>query len=195
VFFLVLAVPALTFINIMKTIFVAQALFWGASLASTQLARRQSGPYREAAPVNGPQAGTPPWRPKIGQKIQVILDRRVVKLDPDEPLVPGNAEIFDVDLFDTPKETFDVLHAKGKRILCYFSGGGSESWRPDYKSIKKSDMGDDMPKWPGEKYLNLRSPTVWKFMQNRVKMAYNKGCDAIDPDNVGKFMSMKNTAK
>jgi len=71
--------------------------------------------------------------------------------------------------------------------MCYFSGGGSESWRPDYKSIKQSDMGDTMPKWPGEHYLNLRSPTVWKFMQNRVKMAYDKGCDALDPDNLDPF--------
>jgi hypothetical protein len=182
----------------MKTIFVAQALLFGASAASS-LERRQNGPqytpynpYQSSPrPLRGPQFGGPIWEPKIGQKVQVILDRRVIRLDRYAPLVPADADIWDVDLFDTPKETIDVLHEKGKRVMCYFSGGGSESWRPDFKNILKSDMGDTMPKWPGEHYLNLRSPTVWKFMQNRVKMAYDKGCDALDPDNLGMLAAMQ----
>jgi len=44
-----------------------------------------------------------------------------------------------------------------------------------------------MPKWKGEHYLNLRSPTVWRFMQTRIRMAYDKGCDGIDPDNLDPF--------
>jgi hypothetical protein len=115
----------------------------------------------------------------------VILDRRVVRLDPYAPLIPDQAEIWDVDLFDTTKETIDILHRKGKRVMCYISVGGSESWRPDFATIPQSDLGDIMPKWKGERYLNLRSPTVWRLMQNRVRMAYQKGCDALDPDNVG----------
>jgi hypothetical protein len=115
------------------------------------------------------------------------LDKRVVKFDRNAPLVP-DVDIWDLDLFDTPKETIDILHAKGKRVLCYFSIGGSESWRPDYKNIKPADMGDVMPKWKGERYLNLRSPTVWEFQKNRVRMAYEKGCDGMDPDNVGTYL-------
>ena len=107
-----------------------------------------------------------------------------MRLDPNQPLVP-NADIWDVDLFDTPKETIDVLHSKGKRVLCYLSIGGSESWRPDYKNINPADMGETMPKWNGERYLNLRSPSVWEFMRNRIRLGYEKGCDALDPDNVG----------
>jgi len=128
------------------------------------------------------------WRPKIGQKLQVILDRRVARLYMNDPLTPDQADIWDLDLFDTPKETIDILHAKGKRVMCYLSVGGSESWRPDFSSINPSDLGDIMPKWQGERYLNLRSPTVWKLMQNRIRMAFDKGCDALDPDNVGKHV-------
>jgi hypothetical protein len=69
--------------------------------------------------------------------------------------------------------------------MCYLSVGGSESWRPDFTGIVASDLGDVMPKWKGERYLNLRSPSVWRLMQGRVRMAYEKGCDALDPDNVG----------
>ncbi|TLD35603.1 H(+)/Cl(-) exchange transporter 3 [Venturia nashicola] len=160
---------------------------WPAELERRQyLGKGEEEAQPRNGPLRGPRMGGPLWQPLQTDKIQYILDRRVVKLDPDAPLVP-DADIWDVDLFDTPKETFDILHGKGKRVMCYFSGGGSESWRADFKEVKKSDMGDDMPKWPGEKYLNLKSPTVWKFMQKRIKMAYDKGCDAIDPDNVDPF--------
>jgi hypothetical protein len=136
-------------------------------------------------PVSGPRIGGQIWKPKIGQKIQVILDRRVASLDPGAPLVPEQADIWDLDLFDTTKQTIDTLHSKGKRVICYLSVGGSESWRPDFSSIPKADMGDIMPKWKGERYLNLRSPNIWRLMQDRIRMAYEKGCDALDPDNVG----------
>src|SRR6201999_864942 len=116
-------------------------------------------------PVSGPRIGGQIWKPRIGQKVQVILDKRVFRLDPDSPLVPDQAEIWDVDLFDTTKQTIDVLHSKGKRVMCYLSVGGSESWRPDYTSIPQADLGDIMPKWKGERYLNLRSPSVWGLMQ------------------------------
>lgn len=143
-------------------------------------------PYRQAAPVRGPQWGTPPWRPRIGQRIQVVLDRGSIKIQPNRPLEPQSAEIWDLDLVETPKSTIDYLHSRGKRVLCYMSAGGSESWRPDFNKLPKSDLGDSMPKWKGEHYLNLRSPTVWRFMQGRIRMAYDKGCDGIDPDNLGK---------
>jgi endo-alpha-1,4-polygalactosaminidase (GH114 family) len=138
-------------------------------------------------PVPSPRIGGPIWQPRIGQKIQVILDKRAAVLDPDAPLVPEQADIWDLDLFDTPKTTIDILHSRGKRVMCYLSVGGSESWRPDFTSIPPSDLGDIMPKWKGERYLNLRSPSVWALMQRRIRMAYEKGCDAIDPDNVDPF--------
>jgi len=98
-----------------------------------------------------------------------------------------NADIWNVDLMDTPKETIQALHEKGRRVTCYLSAGGSESWRSDFNQILPSDMGDVMPKWQGERWLNIRSPTVWSFVQKRVRLAYEKGCDAIDPDNVDAF--------
>jgi hypothetical protein len=150
---------------------------------------RQYGPEPYAEPVPGPRMGGPIWRPRIGQRVQVILDQRVVRLRPSAPLVPADADIWDVDLFDTPRETISVLHQKGKRVMCYLSVGGSESWRPDFLTIPQSDLGDIMPKWKGERYMDLRSPTVWTLMQNRVRMAYEKGCDALDPDNVGMVTS------
>ena len=39
--------------------------------------------------------------------------------------------MYDVDLFETPRGTIDDLHAAGRAVVCYFSAGSWESWRPD----------------------------------------------------------------
>jgi hypothetical protein len=101
-------------------------------------------------------------------------------------LQPADAEIFDVDLFHTPKTAIDELHAQGKKVICYFSAGGSENWRPDDKSFKEVDRGDPMKEWKGERWLNIRSPDVFDVIKKRIQLAGQKGCDGIDPDNVGK---------
>ncbi|KAF2673611.1 family 114 glycoside hydrolase, partial [Microthyrium microscopicum] len=82
--------------------------------------------------------------------------------------------------------------------ICYFSAGSSESWRDDFKRFSKSDMGGPIAKddkgssyWQGEKWLNIKNPNpnsatlpvVWQIMRDRIKIAADKGCNAIDPDN------------
>jgi hypothetical protein len=123
------------------------------------------------------------WKPRAGDKFQIVLGDKILKLDPTIPLVP-DAEIFDVDLFHTPQSVIKELNRRGKKIICYFSAGGSESWRPDYSQLKPKDIGDKMAEWKGEKWLNIKSPDVWAIMEARIKYAYEKGCNAIDPDNL-----------
>jgi hypothetical protein len=101
--------------------------------------------------------------------------------------VPEDAEVFDLDLFDTPGETIQRLHDEGKAVICYFSAGGSESWRADDRQIKAKDRGERMKKWPQERWLNIRSPDVFKVMQARIELAARKGCDGMDADNTGQF--------
>jgi hypothetical protein len=125
------------------------------------------------------------WQPKVGAKFQIVIDNTYPKIEGDKPLEPRDAEIFDVDLFNTPTEVIAKLHLQGKKVICYFSAGGSESWRPDDKDFKVKDRGDTMREWKGEKWLDIRSPDVWVVMEKRIKMAADKGCDGIDPDNLG----------
>ncbi|MGT2495094.1 endo alpha-1,4 polygalactosaminidase [Cupriavidus basilensis] len=33
------------------------------------------------------------------------------------------AQVFDIDLVDTPQATINALKAQGKRVVCYFSAG------------------------------------------------------------------------
>lgn len=125
------------------------------------------------------------WQPAVGSTFQIILngiiDPNFVRRD-----IAKDIDVFDTDLFDTPKDVIDDLHKQGKRVVCYFSAGSTESWRPDYFLFNSSDKGSPLPGWYQESWLDVRSPTVWDVMRRRIKYASAKGCDGIDPDNVGK---------
>ncbi|WP_144409905.1 endo alpha-1,4 polygalactosaminidase [Cupriavidus basilensis] len=94
------------------------------------------------------------------------------------------AQVFDIDLVDTPQATINALKAQGKRVLCYFSAGSSENWRPDFKQFAAADMGNALSGWAGERWLDTRSANVRQIMQARMDLAKSKGCDGVDPDNV-----------
>lgn len=124
----------------------------------------------------------------MGAKFQIILDRNANRQGIAPNLVPFDAEVFDLDLFDTPVQTIQEIHARGAYVVCYFSAGGSESWRADYREVSRSDLGERMKKWPGERWLNIRSPAIFRIMQKRIALAKQKGCDGLDADNTGKIL-------
>lgn len=125
------------------------------------------------------------WRPKVGSPWQITL---IKPLDMKKDLIP-NVDIYDLDLFDNKKSTFDALHKQGKKVICYFSAGSYEDWRDDAKDFKKSDLGKPLDGWPGERWIKLSSTNVRNIMKKRIKYAADKGCDAIDPDNVDGFQN------
>ena len=124
-------------------------------------------------------------------------------LDPDEPPVtegewyrPGvevtwqwqltgtpntsyDVEIYDLDLFETEQDVIDGLHADGRRVLCYFSAGSSEDWRPDYDRFTRADKGYRLDGWAGERWLDIRSENVLAVMNPFLNTALN-GLQADD---------------
>lgn len=135
-----------------------------------------------------PRATT--WKPEVGTPWQIVLIQPI-KLDKDGSVktVKPDVAIWDLDLYDNDKETFAALHKAGKHVICYFSAGSWENWRDDQKSFKKEDLGKALDGWPGEKWLNVKSQSVRNIMKKRIKLAADKGCDAIDPDNVDGYVS------
>jgi len=121
------------------------------------------------------------WKPSQGHGWQIILSEN---LDVSRGLSPSDVAVWDLDLFDTDASTISSLHQSGKNVICYYSAGTSEQGRPDLGSLKQSDYGKGLPDWPGENYIDIRSATVWNVMKGRIDMASQKGCDAIDPDNM-----------
>lgn len=95
-----------------------------------------------------------------------------------------DVELYVVDLFDTEESVIQDLQAAGKKVICYFSAGTYENWRPDRYRFLPTEKGRRLGNWPGERWLDIRSLNVRKRMADRIELAAEKGCDGVDPDNV-----------
>ncbi len=130
-----------------------------------------------AAPTPTPTPTGTVWIPKPGTSWQIqfagTLDTSV------------NVKAFDLDLFGTSKATIDQLHAKGTKVICYFSGGSSETYRPDFGSFPSSVLGTTLGGYPDERWLDVRQLAILgPIMTARMDLAVQKGCDAVDSDNM-----------
>lgn len=95
--------------------------------------------------------------------------------------------VYDIDLFDTPEAVLATLRAQGRRIVCYFSAGSAEKWRPDYGRFKAGDLGKPLDGWAGEKWVDTRSANVRAIMKSRLDLARDRGCDGVEPDNMDAY--------
>ncbi len=96
-------------------------------------------------------------------------------------------DLYDIDLFDTPATLIASLQASGKRVICYFSAGSFEDFRPDAGSFRSQDLGNSLGDFPDERWLDIRSASVLAIMEARLDIAVLKGCDGVEPDNVDGF--------
>jgi hypothetical protein len=122
-----------------------------------------------------------------GQKFQIIL--LGIPDTSKMPLPPTDAPVWDVDLFDSENATIRDLKSAGKVVICYFSAGTRENWRDDAKDFPAADVGKVLPEWPDENWIRTGSARIREIMAKRIKLAGEKGCDAIDPDNTGMDLS------
>jgi hypothetical protein len=106
-----------------------------------------------------------------------------------------NVDMYDIDLFDTSEAVIQQLKGQGKIVVCYFSAGSYEGWRPDWAQyfpfiVGTSYSGSEPPfagkmadwdeRWLDVRYVELLRP----IMRGRIALAVSKGCDAVEPDNV-----------
>jgi len=95
-----------------------------------------------------------------------------------------DAEVFDVDLVDVPTSVVEELHDSGRKVICYFSAGSYEPWRPDADDFPEAVKGSKMDGWD-ESWLDVRRIDLLRpVMEGRLDLAVDKGCDAVEPDNV-----------
>lgn len=129
-----------------------------------------------AAPARAMAARSTLWKPGVADTWQWQISGRI---NPDYDVT-----VYDVDLFDAPDATLDLLRARGRRIICYFSAGSSENWRKNFRQFAESDMGKPLDGWAGERWLDTRSQNVRRIMRQRLSLAAERGCDGVEPDNV-----------
>jgi hypothetical protein len=96
-----------------------------------------------------------------------------------------NVDVYNLDLFDTVPETIAGLHKRNIFVMCYFSGGSHEDWRPDAAEFPANVLGNGLDGWPGERWLDIRAVRALQpLMNGRLDLAVEKGCDGVDPDNM-----------
>ena len=96
-----------------------------------------------------------------------------------------NAAVFDIDGEDASAATVAALHAKGAKVICYFSAGSYENWRTDASSFPASVKGKALDGWAGENWLDVRAlGSLLPIMEKRIANCKAKGFDAVEPDNV-----------
>lgn len=143
-----------------------------------------SWPLREMAPpvasaglLVGPSRPAV-WRPPVGATWQWQL----TGLPIDQSI---DADVYDVDLFDTDARTVAALHAKGRRVICYLSAGSWEEWRPDKDRFPADLIGNDYAGWAGERWLDIRQiDRLAPVLRARLDQCKAKGFDAVEPDNI-----------
>jgi hypothetical protein len=118
------------------------------------------------------------WQPPVGTTWQWQL----AGLPVDTSL---KVDAYDIDLFTTSDAELATLRADGRSVICYFSAGSWEEFRPDAAELPAAVKGDPLdPPFADELWLDIRSAEVRKLMQRRLDLAARRGCDAVEPDNV-----------
>jgi hypothetical protein len=142
---------------------------------------RHLGPILAAAVLATlPASAAAYWKPRAGIDFAIVLSETPSS-------VAKEADVVDIDLFETSASRVARLKAQGKRVICYMSAGSWEEWTPDHNKFPSSVIGNDLDGWPGEKYLDIRSAAVREIMKKRLDLCKKRGFAAVDPDNVDSF--------
>lgn len=124
---------------------------------------------------------TPTWRPAIGNTWQILSGEAIAG-----PTL--RAQVYNIDLFANNASIINVFHKKGRRVICYFSAGTYESWRPDASKFTNTTIGNPVANSTGENWLDTTSQSVRDIMEARIKLAKSKGCDGVNPDNMDGYL-------
>jgi len=96
-----------------------------------------------------------------------------------------NVDVYVLDMFQQLEgNVIERLHAQNKVVICYFSAGTYEPWRPDADLFAHVPKGNPHYAYPTEVWVDVTSTETAKVMVNRMDMAVALGCDGIELDNV-----------
>ncbi len=131
---------------------------------------------RDTPAAESPSSTKAWWRPTGTPTWQWQLN--------DEPIdATVDAEVFDIDLFDNSAATVGSLHAQGRRVICYFTAGSWEPYRPDSHAFTPDLLGGQVEAWPDERWLDIRRVDALRpLMASRLDLCRDKGFDGVEPD-------------
>ncbi len=116
---------------------------------------------------------TDAWQYQLGGTIDTTVD----------------ADVFDIDAFETSAATVTALHAIGRHVVCYIDAGSWESYRPDAGRYPASVIGRKVPGWANERWLDIRQLSVLQpILRARLDRCVAKGFDGVEFDWVDGYV-------
>lgn len=136
-------------------------------------------PESSAVPLSPKTSLALRWVPIAGASWQIQFASSDVK-------VLNDTDVYDVDMYDTPPEKINELHAARKKVICYVNAGAYEDWRVDSADFPTTILGKNY--WPGEKWLDIRRIDLLSpILSKRIDFCATKGFDGIEFDNINGF--------
>ncbi|MFK7886800.1 MAG: endo alpha-1,4 polygalactosaminidase [Gammaproteobacteria bacterium] len=104
-------------------------------------------------------------------------------------------DVYDIDLFEgIDTGAIAALRTAGKRVVCYYSAGTYEPFRPDADLFTAESLISDsqLPQFDEELWLAIGNPVALEgvikpILEARMDLAASAGCDAVEPDNLDGF--------
>ncbi|MCC6540446.1 MAG: endo alpha-1,4 polygalactosaminidase [Bryobacterales bacterium] len=117
------------------------------------------------------------WKPKLNTSWQWQLSGAID--------LTVDAEMYDLDMFETSAADVAKLRAAGRKTVCYVSVGTYEPYRPDSAQFPASVKGKALEGFADENWLDIRRwDILGPIMEKRFDLCKSKGFDAVEPDNV-----------
>ena len=108
----------------------------------------------------------------------------------DEIDLSIDADVVDLDAFETEPIIIEQLHQAGKKVICYINAGSEEDWRPDIGQFPVEVIGKDYDGWPGENWLDIRNlDALAPILKARLDLCQSKGFDGVDFDNLDAYQN------
>lgn len=104
-----------------------------------------------------------------------------------KPVPNHDIDVYNVDI-DTDPSALEALRNTGAKLICYFSVGTVETWRPDANQFPPGIVGEHYAQYPDESWLNYREiDQLALIMLARLDRCAARGFHAVEADNVDAF--------
>lgn len=121
------------------------------------------------------------WQPSLADRWHIQYS--------GELEVPEGVDVVDIDMEETSEATISGLQDDGIRVVCYLSAGSWEPYRDDADDFPDELLGEAYVGFEDERWLDIRAPALRPLLTARIATAADKGCDAVDPDNVNGYQN------
>lgn len=165
-----------------KSVLAACAIALGSGMLSIPAASAQDGDW---------------WKPTADQRISLhwvlggplnVNDPKQMGLRDFNGAALPEPDVYDIDGEYNSAETVAYLHARGKKVICYFDAGVYETYRQDahkFQELSPQIWGNADEGWNDSFWLDIRRvDELEPIMKARMQECKDKGFDAIEPDEI-----------